>query len=60
MECLICKKEIIIGLVVCPGHDVVKVVRCKDCKEKDTCLLLGSVFDYNDYCSQGVKEDKPC
>lgn len=42
-----------------PAADVVKVVRCKDCKWFDACVN-GNVFkilDVEDYCSYGEKKD---
>ena len=47
-----------------PAADVVKVVRCKDCKyHEDTnvtgfehCCLYGLTMRYNDFCSYGKRE----
>ena len=42
-------------------EDVVKVVRCKDCKYMDLvypyCNLIQDVTDDNDYCSKGEKDE---
>lgn len=40
-----------------PTADVVKVVRCKDCKWRDesTCLIHGAIWKNNDFCSQGKR-----
>ena len=47
-----------------PAADVVKVVRCKECKcHEDTsvtgfvrCCLYGLIMRYNDFCSYGKRE----
>lgn len=47
-----------------PTADVVKVVRCRDCKyHEDTsvigfehCCLYGLTMRYNDFCSYGTRE----
>ena len=52
-------------LVEIPSADVVEVVRCKDCKKRNTrtCMMNNNVgmnkdlFD-DDYCSYGVKKDE--
>ena len=47
-----------------PAADVVKVVRCRECKyhedtsvtEYEHCCLIGKTVCYNDFCSYGKRE----
>ena len=48
-----------------PTADVVKVVRCKDCKhwkqvneERRACYLFGFEMDYDEFCSYGTPKER--
>ena len=50
---------------VCDKHDLVKVVRCKDCRHYESdggalmvCSITDTVKDDADYCSYGERREK--
>lgn len=51
----------------CPSADVVKVVRCKDCKwngakdeDEGDCAMMEYKHNGDDYCSYGERKDDEC
>ena len=36
---------------------VIKVVRCRDCRRRPSCVTFEGIADYDGFCSMGVRDE---